>query len=151
MERRKHASIGTLFGLAKSLSMDSDDLHAYVHRQTGKESLRLLTQGELDWAARSLGQLKGSRSTRQKRTDEGGNARTVAQRRKMYMLTAALGWNDDNQRISAFAKRITGVERIEWLDTAQCNMVIEALKDMVARGAERHSVPSPEQEAIIAR
>lgn len=136
-----HATNRTLWGLARSpeLGLEKEDLYAVIYRETGKEHMHDLTQAELDKVAGVLGGMKDGvkSSIRYKRTDEGGNAATTAQRRKIYMLTEDLGWNDDNRRISAFAKRITGVDRLEWLSRLQCNMVIEALKDMVARERNR--------------
>lgn len=134
---RKPASIRTLWAIAKSpeLGLSEEDLHAVVFRETGKESMKKLTQGEINTLARVLQNMKDGvqRDTTGNRTDEGGNPRTERQRRKIYALTEALGWNDDNRRVSGFAKRITGVDRIEWLTVAQCEKVIEALKAMVAR------------------
>ena len=136
---RKDASIRTLWAIAKSpeLSMSSDDLHALIYRETGKDSMKKLTQGEVNDLARVLQNLKdgvGS-SASSKRTDAGGDPRTIAQRRKIYQLCYDLGWNDDNRRINAFAKRMFGVERVEWLTQAQCYKLIEALKKMAARQA----------------
>lgn len=134
---RKPASIKTLWTIAKSpeLGLSSEDLHAVVYRETGKESIKQLSQGDINKVARVLQNMKDGvqRDTTRKRTDEGGDPRTERQRQKIYALTEALGWNDDNRRVSAFAKRITGVDRIEWLTVAQCAKVIEALKAMVAR------------------
>lgn len=134
---RKPASIRTLWAIAKSpeLLLTDEDLHAVVYRETGKESMRQLTQGEINKVARVLQNMKDSvqGSARTKRTDTGGDARTVQQRRKIYALTEALGWNDDNRRVNGFVKRVTGVDRIEWLTVAQCEKVIEGLKAMVAR------------------
>ena len=136
---RKDASIRTLWAIAKSpeLSMSSDDLHALIYRETGKDSMKKLAQGEVNDLARVLQNLKdgvGS-SASSKRTDAGGDPRTIAQRRKIYQLCYDLGWNDDNRRINAFAKRMFGVERVEWLTQAQCYKLIEALKKMAARQA----------------
>ena len=121
---RKPASIRTLWAIAKSpeLQLSEDDLHAIVYRETGKESIRTLTQGEINTLARILQNMKDgtNRDVRSKRTDEGGDPRTVQLRRKIYALCDTLGWNNDNQRINAFVKRMCGVERIEWLNMAQC-------------------------------
>lgn len=137
-----HASTRTLWGLAKSpeLALEKEDLYGIIYRETGKEHMRDLSQHELDQVAYSLMRMKDGAAggLRYRRTDEGGNATTVAQRHKIYMLTEELGWNDDNRRISAFAKRITGVDRLEWLSVYQCNMVIEALKAMVGREATKN-------------
>lgn len=134
---RKPASIRTLWAIAKSpeLGLTDEDLHAVAYRETGKESLKRLTQGEIDKVARVLQNMKDGvqRDTTSKRTDEGGDPRTERQRRKIYALTEALGWNDDNRRINGFVKRVTGVDRIEWLNVAQCEKVIEGLKAILAR------------------
>ena len=134
---RKQPSIRTLWAIAKSpeLHMTDEDLHAVVYRETGKESIKALTQGQINEVARVLQNMKDgvSRSTRPKRTDEGGDVRTVQQRRKLYALTEQLGWNDNPQRIQGFVKRMTGVDRLEWLNVAQCEKVIEGLKAILKR------------------
>ena len=134
---RKQPSIRTLWAIAKSpeLHMTDEDLHAVVYRETGKESIKALTQGQISEVARVLQNMKDgiSRSTRAKRPDEGGDARTVQQRRKIYALTESLGWNDNPQRIQGFVKRMTGVDRLEWLNVAQCEKVIEGLKAILKR------------------
>ena len=134
---RKQPSIRTLWAIAKSpeLHMTDEDLHALVYRETRKESIKALTQGQINEVARVLQNMKDgvSRSTRTKRTDEGGDVRTVQQRRKIYALTEQLGWNDNPQRIQGFVKRMTGVDRLEWLNVAQCEKVIEGLKAILKR------------------
>ena len=134
---RKQPSIRTLWAIAKSpeLHMTDEDLHALVYRETGKESIKALTQGQISEVARVLQNMKDgvSRSTRPKRTDEGGDARTIQQRRKIYALTESLGWNDNPQRIQGFVKRMTGVDRLEWLNVAQCEKVIGGLKAILKR------------------
>ena len=115
--------------------MTDEDLHALVYCETGKGSIKALTQGQINEMARVLQNMKDgvSRSTRTKRTDEGGDVRTVQQRRKIYALTEQLGWNDNPQRIQGFVKRMTGVDRLEWLNVAQCEKVIEGLKAILKR------------------
>lgn len=138
---RKPASIRTLWAIAKSpeLHMTDEDLHAVVYRETGKESIKKLSQGEINTVARVLQNMKDSASgnVRTKRTDTGGDARTVQQRRKIYALTEALGWNDNPQRIQGFVKRMTGVDRLEWLTVAQCEKAIEGLKAILARQKQK--------------
>lgn len=140
---RKQPSIRTLWAIAKSpeLHMTDEDLHAVVYRETRKESIKKLTQGEINTVARILQNMKDSVSggTRAKRTDMGGDARTVQQRRKIYALTGVLGWNKDPQRIHSFVKRMTGVDRLEWLNVAQCKKVIEGLKAMVTRQEQKEA------------
>lgn len=135
--QRKPASIRTLWAIAKSeeLGLSDGDLHAVVYRETGKESMRQLTQGEITTVARVLQNMKDGieRDVKAKRIDEGGNAQTERLRRKMFALCDELGWNDDPKRLEGFVKRITHVDRVEWLSLEQCNKVVEGLKAMLAR------------------
>ena len=138
---RKQPSIRTLWAIAKSpeLRLSDEDLHGVVYRETGKESMKKLTQGEINTVARVLQNMKDSVSgnTHSKRTDTGGDARTTQQRRKIFALTEALGWNDNPQRIQGFVKRMTGVDRLEWLTMTQCEKVIEGLKAILARQQQK--------------
>lgn len=133
------ASIRMIWGIAKSqeLSLTDEDLYALVERETGKQHMRDLSYGQIEKVCRVLQQMRdgGSFSSqkRGKRTDTGGNPRTVAQRQKIYRLTGQLGWNDNNARINRFAQRMFGVQRIEWLSSGQCDALIEALKAMLER------------------
>ena len=134
---RKPASIRTLWAIAKSpeLSLTDDDLYAVIYRETGKESMKKLTQGEINTLARILQNMKDGiqRDTCSKRTDEGGDPRTVPLRHKIYALCDVLGWNNDNNRINGFVKHMFVVDRVEWLTLAQCSKVVEALKSMADR------------------
>lgn len=71
----KPASIRTLWALAKSpeLHLSDEDLHSVVFRETGKESMKKLSQGEINEVARVLQNMKDSvnGSARTKRTDTG--------------------------------------------------------------------------------
>ena len=130
---RKPPSIRTVWGIAKSpeLRLEDEDLYAVVYRETGKERLRKLTAGELSRVIRALQEMKDSarQSAGRKRTDEGGDPRTVEQRRKLYKEMRDLGWSEAQ------------VERIEWLGPAQCGKLIEALKAIHARGRRKEAQP----------
>lgn len=135
---KAHASIRTLWGIAKSpeLGMTDEDLHALVYRETGKESIRKLSQGELNTVARILQNLKDGarRPGRGKRTDEGGDPRTVELRRKIYHLMQELGWKE--YQVNGLARRMFRVDRIEWLTPGQCGKLVEAMKAILARRDE---------------
>ena len=150
--RRKLPSIRTLWAIAKSpeLGLTDDDLHAVVYRETGKESMTQMTQGDINTVARILQNMKDSaaRGTQNKRTDEGGNPTTERQRRKIYTLTEALGWNNDKCRLEGFVKRITGIDRLEWLDTVQCKKVIEGHKAILAREQRKEGTHEPKARRL---
>ena len=104
-------TIRTLWGIAKSpeLQLGSEELHLVVQAQTGKDS-----------------------GKRKRPVGMTGNA-TDNQRRKIYMLTKELGWDDNPKRLSGFIRRMFKVERVEWLNYEQCSNLIEALKKMIER------------------
>lgn len=132
----KHkVTIRTLWGIAKSpeLQLGSEELHLVVQAQTGKDSLKELTEPERRRVAYVLGQMKESASGKRKRpVGMTGNA-TDNQRRKIYMLTKELGWDDNPKRLSGFIRRMFKVERVEWLNYEQCSNLIEAMKKMIER------------------
>lgn len=132
---RKPASLRTIWAIAKSeeLKMTDDDLHALVFRETKKDSMKKLTQGEINTITRVLQNMKDGAKKNTKRTDVGGDPRTEKLRHKIYALCGELGWNNDNSRINGFCKRMFKIDRVEWLTMTQCNILIEALKSMVAR------------------
>lgn len=138
---RKPPSIRTVWGIAKSpeLRLEDEDLYAVVYRETGKESLRKLTAGELSRVIRALQEMKDSarQNAGRKRTDEGGDPRTVEQRRKLYKEMRDLGWSE--AQVNGLARRMFQVERIEWLGPAQCGKLIEALKAIHTRGRRKEA------------
>lgn len=144
-------SIRTIWGLAKSpeLCLDEEALYAIIYRETGKEHMRELSQGEITKVCRVLGKMKDDTKRYQKRTDDGGNPKTVPLRRKIYALTGELGWNNDNARINGFVKRMFKVDRIEWLTVPQCHKVIEALKKMVDREKRKEAEPDDVEGEVL--
>ncbi len=139
-KKRWQATTQMLWAIARSpeLNLDRENLYALISRETGKEHMTDLTQAELNKVALLLQEMKDRAAgrSRTKRTDEGGNPDTVAQRRKIYALCGELGWNDNPKRIQGFVKRMTKVDRIEWLNKKQCAVVIEALKAQLTRQGE---------------
>ncbi len=128
-------TIKMLWGIAKSaeLSLTDEELHLLVSAHTGKESIRALTQGELRLMVDVLNSMKDAASRSMKGQKQArGNLGTANQRRKIYKLAGALGW-ERRSRIDGFCKRMFGVERLEWLDYRQCSRLIEALKCMAER------------------
>ena len=133
---QKHTvTLRTLWGIAKSpeLQMSGEELHLVVQAQTGKDSLKELTSSERRRVAYVLGQMKDSASGKRKRQPSVASNATDNQRRKIYMLTRELGWEDNPKRLSGFIRRMFKVDRLEWLDYEQCSSLIETLKKMIER------------------
>ena len=128
-------TIKMLWGIAKSaeLSLTDEELHLLVAAHTGRESIRALTPGELRLMVDVLNSMKDAASRNKKgRRQARGNLGTANQRRKIYKLAEALGW-ERRSRIDGVCKRMFGVDRLEWLDYRQCSKLIEVLKCMVDR------------------
>lgn len=137
----KKLTLRTIWGLAKSkeLQLTDEELHLIVEANTGKTSLRKLTDKEIQNLVRVLNvmkdkQIKQSNGAKKYRT---GNEATVNQRKKIYKLTEELGWNSNSARLNGFVKKMFGVDKVEWLDYVQCSKLIEALKGMVERESKQ--------------
>lgn len=132
-------SIRMLWGLAKcpELQLTDEELHLLVSAHTGKDSIKQLNQRELGTMVGVLGNMKSSasgngRSDRRIR----GNQGTANQRKKIYKLAEALGW-EKQSRVNGMCRRMFGVSCVEWLDYRQCSKLIEALKSMAERKEEQ--------------
>lgn len=138
-ERIEKRQIKSIWGFARELQLDKEDLYGIIGRVTNKESMRALTVSQANKVVQELIRLKDRRDGRKeepaakRRTDVGGRSGTQAMRRKIYMLCRVLGWNDNERRLAGFCLRMFGTERVEWLTGKQCHQLIEALKKMVER------------------
>ncbi|MGN0710152.1 MAG: regulatory protein GemA, partial [Anaerovoracaceae bacterium] len=83
-----------IWASAKEYGIDRQGVYDIIFAVSGQEHMTALTSEE---AAAVLRRIKGRPESRKnnKRTDEGGNPNTVTLRRKIYMLTEQLGWNNN--------------------------------------------------------
>ena len=128
-------TIRMLFGIAKSreLALTDEELHIIVSAHTGKDSIKELSRNELGTVIGVLIDMKNSASRNGRGSrKERGNAGTANQRRKIYKLAQALGWEKPS-RVNGMCRRMFGVACVEWLDYRQCSKLIEALKAMAER------------------
>lgn len=125
-------SLRTIWGLARSqeLHMTSEELHLLVLVQTGKESMRELTQAERKRVAYVLMKQKDSAKAGKKRGASGYSA-TDNQKRKVYKLMQDLGWNE--RRVNGMCRRMFRIDESRWLDYGQMSKLIEAMKAMLER------------------
>lgn len=124
--------IKAIYALSNARGFDNDFLHDIVSTKFGKISIKALTAKE---AIELIDFLDSGKTKTKKpyRYDLGGRIETQGLRRKMYMLTVDLGWEDDVTRIGGFVKKQTGTEVIQWLTVHQCNIVIEGLKKIIEK------------------
>lgn len=127
--------IKNIWGLSKEVKIEKDELYCIISKISNKDSMRKLTKNQANKVIKQLIGIKEKDKPKkirnQKRTDTLGNKRTKYQRGKIYELTEILGWNDNNNRINGFVKRMFKIDRIEWLDDEQCSKLIEILKKMI--------------------
>ena len=130
--------IKNIWGFSKDIGVDKDNLYCMIERISKKDSMRKMTKMQANRLIRELIVLKDNNKkvknrSAKRRTDTGGNKNTQLQRKKIYSLTAILDWNDNNNRINGFVKRMFKVDRIEWLSEDDCSKLIEILKKMIIR------------------
>lgn len=134
-EKPARGRYSRIYAGKKALGISNEELHDIVQRETGKDSLTLLTDKQVGFVGSVLWDMVSGRrpveASPSKRTDEGGKPETIRLRKKIYMLAKDLGWGAD--QINAFSKNKYKVDRHEWLSRRRCNDMIEALKAMVER------------------
>ena len=129
-------TLRTIWGIAKSpeLNLSSEDLHAIVTVQTGKDSMRKLTKKEIARVAYVLGQMKDSAKggrTAHVRTP----SVTDNQMKKLRRLCGDAGWED--KRLNGLARHMFQVETVQWLNYQQMSKLIEAVKAITKREAAK--------------
>jgi phage gp16-like protein len=115
---------------------DDDAWRDYLTRETGKNSLRAMSLRDLnrivealrrDGVKKTSGRKAGARYRR-------GTPQQAMIRGIWIDLAKAGAVRDPSEAaLAAFVKRTTGVEALNWLDAAQANKVIEALKSWAGR------------------
>ena len=138
-EERRRADLAQIHIAKKELGMDEDDYRAFLLGVAKVESaaaldftgrqLVLAKLRQLGWDPGKCGRSSGKKW---KRPEKG------SQQSKIWALWFELhreGKVRDKsaKALNAFCKRMTDVERLEWLTPEQCNVVIEGLKDWQRR------------------
>lgn len=141
-EARKASTqqIRMLWGVARKMGMDDEDLHARCLAVTGKESIRALGTKE---CARLIDSMTGKDTSREYRRDDRPlNRASQGQINVILGLARKLGWLEGGSkaRLHAFLRKRYSVERLDWLTPDTAVKVTEALKAMVKGGrGERRS------------
>lgn len=117
----------------KQLGMDSDDLHALVLRETGKESIRKCTDLQLERVLKALKLMTGIQEARSGRA-------TAKQLKYIASLEYQLGWKNNPERMRGFLKKNRYPENVKWLDVKQASNLIEGLKKLLQREKEKKAV-----------
>lgn len=117
---------------------DDEEWRDWLERSAGTRSVRALSMGQ---AGRVIDILKKGKSQSQPQTLEKTTApgmATTAQKKRIHESWGALRLmgavtDPDTSALLSYVKRITGVERLEWLTTKQAQSLIEQLKKWKAR------------------
>lgn len=121
--------IATIHASAKELGLDEDTRRDLMERETGKRSASAMNEGEL---AKVVGALSARKPAGPRK---GFTPHEDPQVRKIYAQWTALRRDGKvtAAKPHAFAKRQTGVDRVEWATPEQLRLVIEALKALQTR------------------
>jgi phage gp16-like protein len=130
----------------RKLGLREDEYRALYEGQTGKRSLR-------DMTGREMGRILDAMVKLGFQKDGSAPARAGSvtlcddpQPRKIRSLWLRLRdmdvlRNPSEQALLAYVKRLTRVDRMEWLDRRQLSFVIETLKSWVNREAAARGLP----------
>lgn len=121
VERKKQTKV--IWGMAKDLGMEKEDVYTLLYRETAKENMTDCTERELSRVIQAMILIK------EKRTNRPGKI-TGRQRYKIKELERALGWDNDEKRLQGFIKKYYHVDRMDWLSVADASNLIESLKKL---------------------
>ena len=125
-----------LIHIAKSqLNLDDDTYRHLLLNVTKKTSTKDMTVWELEKILNNM-KLKGFKVKSSKKTGKITATELVHKKiRSLWLELADAGEvkNRSEKAINSYVKRITGVEVMDWLNTAQAMRVIESLKNWLAR------------------
>jgi hypothetical protein len=122
MER--NALIKSIWGCAHELGVGDEELHMILSRETGKDSMRAATDGELQ---KLLGAVRLYKDA--KAVQRGGM--TEKQHRYIKDLERKLGWAGDPSRLRGFVKKYAKVDSPKWLTLKRAGKIIEGLKSLL--------------------
>ena len=125
-----------IWGMAGRIGLEVEELRDLVERETGQRRISTLSKSQAGAVIDALMGLSGD--PRSPRRDA-----NRASTRQVYMIrniARGMGWGEG--RLTGFLEKRWGASRPEWLRPDQAWKVIEALKAMVKREAERGAVAS---------
>ena len=131
MARKTTAQLRMIFGMAKRIGMDDDELHCMVQGLTGEESIRRLNSRQAARVIDRLNVLAGNGR-------DIPNRASAAQQRLIQKLAEEMGWAGDPTRLRGFLEAKAGVSDVRFLSIDSARRIIEALKAIQKGGrAER--------------
>lgn len=130
-ERNKQLKV--LWGMAKELGMEKEDVYSLLYQQTGKEHMSDCSALELSRTVQAMIMLK------ERRTNRPGMI-TGRQRYHIRELERTLGWQDNKKRLGAFIKKYYHVDSLDWLSSQDASSLIESLKKLAEREEQSEAV-----------
>lgn len=125
-----------LIHIAKSqLGMDDDTYRNMLKQLTQKDSTKLLTVGQLNRVITHLQGLGFKIQTKNKQPAPKTFDPQSKKIRALWLELHRLGHIQDSSEaaLAAYVKRMTSIESLAWLSTAQASQVIETLKNWLSR------------------
>lgn len=126
-----NAQIRMIYGMAKRIGMNNDELHCMVHGLTGCDSIRSLSASQ---GARVIDRLNVLAGVEREPPNRASNA----QQRMILRLADEMGWLGEPARLRGFLEAKAGVSDVKFLSIDSARRIIEALKAIQKGGrAER--------------
>ncbi len=112
--------IAKIWVLAQKISLGPDVLHDFVFSVTGERHIS------------ALNSIQAGNVLKEMERYFGKNFRiSGSQRAKIFRLMYELGWNKN--RVDGLVRKMTGIDRLEWLTKDQAMKITEALKAIARR------------------
>lgn len=144
-DRNRH--IRLIHVLIRERGMTEDEYRALYESSTRKTSLKAMTEKDLQRVVSAL-KSYGAKKRQYKPASlfDSPQARKI---RSLWLTLKDMGElrNSSEQALLAYIKRLTGVDRMEWLKSNQMSYVIETLKKWVAR-VEKKQIEVQVEQAV---
>ncbi len=130
-DRLRKSRIRLIHTAKRELGLDKDAYRDLLARETGKRSAKDLDIDQLGKVVEAL-RRAGFRAKPKARTLKEPQHRLIAALWRELHEAGAVA-DGTARALSAFVRRQTGIERLEWLPAAEAGKVVEALKAWLAR------------------
>lgn len=139
----RNMSIKKIHVARRQLALDEDCYRALLNRVTGKSSCSDMTDGQLGLVLDEFKRLGWKGVHRPKKSGERKMAKDPQAKkiRAMWLQLRDMGviQNSSEEALTAYVKRITGVEDLQWLHESDANKVINSLRSWIRRvGGDEH-------------
>jgi len=136
MDKQRNRHLAAIHAIKKKIGMDDDIYRGVLAARYGQQSAGKLSASDLADCAAHFKSLTSNRPRGKSPRSRNKAEKTMIDKARALWIDASkrgLLRNGSDQALNAFSKRITKVDRLEWLNPSQQHRVVESLKSWISR------------------